>query len=57
MSSEKDIEKFADWVIRQERELMRARYPLTEEEEDKYSRMSHAELLAELGVHVGGPPK
>jgi hypothetical protein len=46
MFTEQEAEKFADWIIAQEKKMLDARYPISPE----IAAMSDDELLAELGA-------
>ena len=48
MLSQQDAEKFADFIIKKEMEMLAARYPISPE----VAAMTDDELLAELGVEV-----
>ncbi len=50
MLTQKDAEKFADWIIKQEQEMMKARYPLTKKQEKELNKKTNEELLRELGL-------
>ena len=46
MFTQEQAEKFADWIIAQEKKMLDARYPISPE----IAAMSDDELLAELGA-------
>ena len=49
MLTPEEVEKFADWIIKQEKKMMDLKYPLPKDEKE-LDKKTNEELLRELGV-------
>lgn len=46
MLTKEEVEKFADWIIKKEKELMDKKYPIPKDDKE----LTNEELLKELGL-------